>query len=99
MKRSPYMSIIENLGSNPKIYELPSKYEASIAATCVHSLAKTCKITNVRVFRKLNTIIVWQGPEHVIKFDPPKRYVGRPLGSFKVARQQVEQAFGCEASA
>jgi hypothetical protein len=99
MKRSPYMSIIENLGSNPKIYDLPSKYEASIAATCVKALAAKRKIMNVRVFRKANTIIVWQGPEHVIKFDPPKRYVGRPLGSFKVDRQQVERALGCEARA
>ncbi len=74
--RSHYMPILENAGAVPKEWELPNKYEASIAAMCVRQLAKNNGVENLRVKQSQNVITVWIGQERRFKFIPPKRAVG-----------------------
>lgn len=92
--RSPYMSILENIGRHPREYVLPSGLDAGIAATCVRALAKNHGMNNVRALKHGKSVIVWQGPEHRIEFTPPKRAVGKPGRPPNSERLQITALFG-----
>lgn len=97
--RSPYMDILEAAGVEPKEFELPSKYEAGVAATCVRSLAVSYGMENVQVRLLRHVLFIWIGAAHKLKFMPPpfpkmgpRRKVGRPLGSLGRKGPQRETA-------
>jgi hypothetical protein len=80
------MDMIEKTEEKPKTFVLPTAYGAAIACASVRSLARTHDLKNINARRDGNRVTVWHGELEEIKFEPPVKKRGRPLGSFKVRR-------------